>query len=186
MSDLMQLDKAVLLWINSHHNIVLDAILAPVAYAGEAGAIWFLAALVLFILNRPGYRRTAILLVVTMIVVDRVFAHYMGEVFDRPRPYMAMDNIRQLGVHWTSGSFPSGHAHSVWVAAIIIGSRWHKLRWPLVVFALLTCYSRPYFGMHYPIDTLAGALLGVAAGGLAVFINSRILQPHKKVEPDGA
>ncbi len=185
MSGLMQLDKAVLLWINSHHNILLDAILAPVAYAGEAGAIWIITAIALFILNKPGYRRTAMLLVVTMVVVDRIFAGMMGEVFDRPRPYATMDTIRQFGVRWESGSFPSGHAHSVWVATIILGSRCRKLWWPLIVFALLTCYSRPYFGMHYPIDTLAGALLGAAAGGLAVLIDSHILQPRAKVESDG-
>ena len=183
MSDLLQLDEAVLLWINSHHNFLLDAVLAPVAYAGEAGAIWFLTAIVLFILNKPGYRRTAILLVVTMIVVDRIFAAMMGEAFDRERPYMAMEGIRQFGVRWESGSFPSGHAHSVWVGSIILASRWKRALWPLIAFATLTCYSRPYFGMHYPFDALAGAFLGIAAGSAAVLAD-RWLQGLGKAAAD--
>jgi undecaprenyl-diphosphatase len=43
---------------------------------------------------------------------------------------------------------------------------------PLVAFAILTCYSRPYFGMHYPLDVIIGAVLGVGAGYAALAIES--------------
>jgi len=75
---------------------------------------------------------------------------------------------RQVGIHWTSNSFPSGHAHSVWAATVIIGGRWRRFLAPLILFALLTCYSRPYFGMHYPLDVIAGSALGVIGGFAAL------------------
>lgn len=173
MSNLLHLDKEVFLWINSHHNLLFDAILTPIAYAGEAGTIWVLTAVVLFILNKPNYRRTAVLLVVAIIVLDCV-GRMMSAGFDRPRPYLEIEGVRQVGLRWQSGSFPSGHAHSSWAAAVILGSRWHKLILPLVVFAVLTCYSRPYFGMHYPIDVLAGAAIGIVGGSFAVLVDRRI------------
>lgn len=37
---MLELDKQTLIWINSHHNGVLDAILVPVSLVGEFGAIW--------------------------------------------------------------------------------------------------------------------------------------------------
>jgi len=165
MHGVLWLDEQLLLWINGNHNPVLDAIMLPVAYAGEVAAIWILACLAMLIFGKSRERKTALLLLITMIIVDRLIAANLGHLFDRPRPYVALpDVIRQMGVRWTSGSFPSGHAHSVCIAAIILGSRYRRLIWPLVAFALLTLYSRPYFGMHYPLDTLAGAALGTAAG----------------------
>lgn len=165
MHRILELDKQVLYWINGHHNPVLDAILLPIAYAGEVAAIWILVCLAMLIFGKSRERKTALLLLLTIILVDRLVAANLGHLFDRPRPYMALpDTIRQMGHRWTQGSFPSGHAHSVCIAAIILGSRYRKLIWPLVAFAVLTCYSRPYFGMHYPLDTLAGAALGTAAG----------------------
>jgi undecaprenyl-diphosphatase len=58
------------------------------------------------------------------------------------------------------------------VATIILRNRWPKLTIPLVAFAILTCYSRPYFGMHYPLDVIIGAVLGVAAGFATLAIES--------------
>ena len=180
---MFELDRQALLWINAHHNVFFDAILAPVAYAGEAGAIWIAVCLYLLIAGKPGYRRTAVTLLATMIVVDRLFAAPIGSFFDRSRPYMAIEGIRQMGVPWTSGSFPSGHAHSVWVATIVLANKWRRLTWSLVIFAVLTCYSRPYFGMHYPIDTLAGAVLGIAAGLTVVTVENYVAR-CKKVEAE--
>lgn len=37
----------------------------------------------------------------------------------------------------------------------------------LAIFALLTLYARPYLGMHFPLDVLAGAALGAVVGLLA-------------------
>ena len=165
MHGVLDLDKQALLWINSHHNPVLDAILLPVAYAGEVAVIWFLVIAAMLIFGKSRERKTALLLLLTIILVDRLIAANLGHIFDRPRPYVALpDVIRQMGHRWDNGSFPSGHAHSVCIAAIILGSRYRRLIWPLVAFAVLTLYSRPYFGMHYPLDTLAGAVIGTAAG----------------------
>ncbi len=169
LSTLLALDTRALLWINSHHAWPLDAILAPVAYAGEMGVLWFAVGLGLIIFGKREHKITGVLLVLSIIVVDRLVAAPLGRAFFRTRPYLAMEGIRQLGLHWHGTSFPSGHAHSVWIATLVLGSQWPKLRLPLVIFALLTCYSRPYFGMHYPLDVVAGSAIGLPAGALVVY-----------------
>ena len=35
---------------------------------------------------------------------------------------------------------------------------------PLYALAGAVCLTRPYLGMHYPSDVLAGAALGIAIG----------------------
>lgn len=164
MHPLLRWDRDALFWINGHHNALLDAVLAPVAYAGEMGTLWMLVILAMLIFGDSRIRKTALLLGVTMVVVDRVIGARLQHTFFRERPYLALEGIRHLGVQWKTGSFPSAHAHSVWVAVVILSSRWQRLAIPLVVFGLLTVYSRPYFGMHYPGDSLIGMLLGIAAG----------------------
>jgi undecaprenyl-diphosphatase len=184
MHSLTTLDKSLLIWINGHHNVVLDAILIPVSLAGEFGAIWFAVCLGLLIFGKRRHRIAALMLLVTMIVVDRLVAAQIGHFVPRERPYLAIQGIRQAGVRWTGNSFPSGHAHTVWEAAIILGSRWRRLIVPLVVFALLTCYSRPYLGMHYPGDVLAGSALGIIGGFGAVMIGRLADRKKKRVEDD--
>jgi len=162
----LQLDAHALMWMNSHHSLLLDTILAPVAYAGEAGAIWFALCLGLLTFGRREYKLTGLLLLVSIILVDRLIAAPLGAALFRTRPYVALEGVRQVGVRWSGTSFPSGHAHSVWIAAIILGNQWRRLLAPLILFGLLTCYSRPYFGMHYPLDVMAGSAIGVSAGFL--------------------
>lgn len=171
---LLEADRSAFIWINSHHSVVLDAILVPVAYAGECGMLWIAVGLTMLAAGRSDVKRTALIMLVGMVVVDRLIGQPLGSLFHRERPYLALEGVRQLGFHWKSSSFPSGHAHNVWIAAIMLGSRWRRLALPLSVFALLTCYSRPYFGMHYPLDTLVGAILGISAGLAGAAIDRRL------------
>ena len=161
---ILDLDRDALLWINGHSSPVLDAILAPIAWSGEMGIIWMAVGAAMLVFGTNEHRKAALLFLITMFLVDRLINANLQHHLFRERPYLAFEGMRHLGKHWTTSSFPSGHAHSVWIAAIILGSRWRKLIPPLVLFALLTCYSRPYFGMHYPGDVIAGSVIGIAAG----------------------
>jgi len=165
---MLQWDRDALIWINAHHNRLLDAILAPVAYAGELGLVWIVVCLVMLIVGKPGQRKAAVMVMLTMFLVDRLIASPLGHWVYRQRPYAAIEGIRQIGFSWTGSSFPSAHAESVWIATVILGSRWRRLIVPLIAFALLTCYSRPYFGMHYPADVIIGSAMGIAAGFAAL------------------
>ena len=63
-------------------------------------------------------------------------------------------------------SFPSAHATSSLAAATAIGRVEPRTRLPLFALAGAICLSRPYLGMHYPSDVLAGAALGTFLGAL--------------------
>ncbi len=174
LHNLLQLDRQSLLWINSHHSLALDVVLLPVSFAGECGAIWVLAGLALLIFGKGETRRTGLVLLLTMLIVDRLIGAPLAHWANRTRPYLAIAGVRHLGIAWKGSSFPSAHAHSVWIAAIVLGSRWPRLRWPLIAFAVLTCYARPYLGMHYPLDVLAGAAMGIVAGLAAARVNESV------------
>jgi membrane-associated phospholipid phosphatase len=63
-------------------------------------------------------------------------------------------------------SFPSAHATSSVAAATALGRVAPGSRPLFGVLATAVCAGRPYLGMHYPSDVLAGVLLGTAIGRL--------------------
>ena len=61
-------------------------------------------------------------------------------------------------------SFPSAHATSSVAAATALGRVAPSQRLPLYALACAICLTRPYLGMHYPSDVLAGVVLGALIG----------------------
>lgn len=89
--------------------------------------------------------------------------------FRLPRPYWVSGHVRALSAD-TSFGLPSGHAQTslaIWgrVAA------WARRRWAYLSLAglvLLISLSRPFLGVHFPLDTLVGWVVGGAL--LALFL----------------
>jgi membrane-associated phospholipid phosphatase len=78
----------------------------------------------------------------------------------RPR----LEGIETAATVPTSLSFPSAHAATSFAGATLIGSLAPPLRPALYAAAALMAFSRPYLGVHYPSDVLAGAVVGTALG----------------------
>ena len=81
--------------------------------------------------------------------------------FGLPRPYWVNNKIRALSAD-TSFGLPSGHAQT----SLAIWGRlaaWTRRGWVTITLGLLILLisiSRPYLGVHFPADTLAGWLVG--------------------------
>jgi membrane-associated phospholipid phosphatase len=61
-------------------------------------------------------------------------------------------------------SFPSAHSTSSVAAAVVIGRISPSARPLVYTLAGAICAGRPYLGMHYPSDVMAGAVLGTFLG----------------------
>ena len=61
-------------------------------------------------------------------------------------------------------SFPSAHATSSVAAATALARVAPHRRVPLCALATAICLTRPYLGMHYPSDVVAGVALGALLG----------------------
>jgi membrane-associated phospholipid phosphatase len=65
----------------------------------------------------------------------------------------------------SSRSYPSAHATTSFAAAAALGRV--LPRGPLYALAGAMALTRPYLGVHYPSDVVAGAVLGTAVEKLA-------------------
>jgi undecaprenyl-diphosphatase len=80
---------------------------------------------------------------------------------------MADAVLRQQPAHGTS--FPSSHtAVTVAVVIALVPFLVRPLAAVAIGYAVLVGWSRVYLGVHYPLDVLAGAGIGIAVGGVGL------------------
>lgn len=106
-----------------------------------------------------------------------VLAHVAKAVAGRPRPYEVMADavLRQQPAHGTS--FPSSHtAVTLAVAIALVPFLARPLAAAGIAYAVLAGWSRVYLGVHYPLDVLAGAGIGMAAGGVILLALGTLLR----------
>lgn len=65
-------------------------------------------------------------------------------------------------------SFPSSHASNHFAMALFLlmvyRHKWKSITWLALTWAFLISFAQIYVGVHYPLDVLAGALLGSTIG----------------------
>jgi len=104
-------------------------------------------------------------------------AHVAKAIADRPRPYEVMTGavLRQQPAHGTS--FPSSHtAVALAVAIALVPFLARPLAAAGIAYAVLVGWSRMYLGVHYPLDVLGGACIGLAAGGVILLALGMLLR----------
>jgi membrane-associated phospholipid phosphatase len=82
-------------------------------------------------------------------------------IFDVERPSMRYAEPKPLVRTPTDASFPSGHAATSFAAATVLSFAWPRWAPAFYLLALAIGFSRVYVGVHYPLDIVGGALLGI-------------------------
>jgi len=65
-----------------------------------------------------------------------------------------------------TGSFPSGHAATSFASAAVLSVFAPRLAPGFILLAAAIGFSRVYVGVHYPLDVVGGAVLGVAVAAV--------------------
>lgn len=94
-------------------------------------------------------------------LVANLLASAVKAAVGRARPSAVHAYPKPLVHAPLTGSFPSGHAATAFACATTL--TFFLPRWAPAFFVLAAAiaWSRVYNGVHYPLDVLAGALLGV-------------------------
>jgi undecaprenyl-diphosphatase len=175
LSEARALDAAVYAAVAAAETPRLDRGMRALSRAADHGKLWFgVAAAVALVGGGPG-RRAARHGAVSLGIASG-FANLVGKpLTTRRRPQRR--ELEELAARHVpmprTSSFPSGHSASAFAFATGASAEALALAPPLLSLAALVSYSRVHTGVHYPADVIAGALIGVAAAGLA----GRLLGP---------
>jgi undecaprenyl-diphosphatase len=189
MNILQNWDTWLFLHLNGDGGVLIDQFMY--LYSGKW--IWIpLYAAIFAIVIRNFHWKVVLSVVVaitlTIVITDQVTAGLIRPIVARLRPAHPESDICEL-VHIVNDyrggrySFPSAHAANTFGLACFIWylfrNRWLTLF--MMLWAVVTCYTRIYLGVHYPGDLLVGALLGLFSA-LLMYLLFRLLHPSKALE----
>ena len=165
------MDETLFLWLNgfvgkapafdAFIEIVVSDYLVPVALALTLLALWFAGDTA----SRRRYQLGVIAAVVALALANGSIEILNNFLF-RDRPFVDHE-VSLLFYEPTDSSFPAnaaalafGVSTAVWVFNRRVGSA-------LLAVSALYAFSRVYAGVHYPLDVIAGGLIGVVAALIA-------------------
>jgi membrane-associated phospholipid phosphatase len=142
------------------HGPLPDAVMKSLGHAGEWAAVWVAIGTGGAMADPARRGRWLAAAAVGPAAIGLNFA--IKVTVGRRRPLL--EEHPPLARAPTKLSFPSAHATSSLAAATALGRVRPRARPALYGLAAAVCLSRPYLGMHYPSDVLAGAVLGTVVG----------------------
>ena len=158
-------------WVVLHRTHWLDELFVPLSHIGNSGLVWLIVAAVAAL----HWRRPSIFLFVVAGSVLALWASWgLRQAIGRERPPHRFPDPAPLVHVPVSDSFPSGHAATSFACAALLAWLTPLPKVPLFALAALIAFSRVYNGVHYPLDVLGGAALGLAiATALRLLATSR-------------
>jgi len=160
-------DLALFGWLNSWAGIsvVFDNI---IIFSAEYLGFVLITALFLFLvlpINMASTIRANWRMVTSAVFAGLIARYGVVELirffYDKSRPFGILTDINQLILHTFGSAFPSGHA--AFFFALAAGVYFYKPRWSIWFFtaASIISISRVIAGIHWPLDILAGAAVGI-------------------------
>ena len=174
------LDEELFLFLNAQHLECLDPIMGLMT--GKLVWLPLYAFLLYLIINHFKKKSIWILAGVglTILMADQIASGLMKPFFERLRP---CHDPRWKGLIFNYGGcgglygFVSSHAANTFGLATYLTLVFHQrlkgFAW-LFLWAAIVSFTRIYVGVHYPLDILVGALVGLVSGWVPFFILGKI------------
>lgn len=183
------LDEQLFVFLNSLGSERWDGLWLFVT--NKLSWIPFYLALMYLVYRHYGLKNILIItaLIIVMITATDQLSNIFKHGFERPRPCREehlKEIIRYIAPRCGRYGYFSAHAANSMAFAVFLGLLFRKIHKHLLLFLLLWAtamgFSRIYVGVHYPLDTLTGLVIGALAGLLI----HRISQRFTHQEPCGS
>lgn len=163
----------ILEWIhaNLHGSNFANQLFKYITYLADYGIVWLLLGVVLFFIPRT--RKAGFMVLVGFVGVSFVNHYILKAIVNSPRPFVKnpqfLDFIKSINMFIPdSSSFPSGHAAVSFSSAVILTMMYKsKGAWAFLP-AVIISFSRVFLCVHYPMDVIGGAMIGIIVGIVSV------------------
>lgn len=174
-------NRAMFALFNAWGPLTSDWLWANITVLGDT--------VVAFALCLPLWRRRpeALWAFVFVALLGTLWVHGLKHFLDVARPPAVLPDVHVIGPAYKAGSFPSGHATTAFAIGGLIALT-AELRtgygilayWLVLALATLVALSRSVVGVHWPLDTLAGAFGGWLSAAFGLWIGRRTSELGRK------
>lgn len=141
--------------INHARHPLLDEFFSRFYLLGKG---WVLIPALLFVFM---FQRKRLKLFVFSVALESLTVSLLKPLFDAPRPASMLKDVYLLESLYHR-SFPSGDTAMAFLLARFFSQRApFILKLLLFAYAFLIAYGRVYLGVHFPLDVISGALVGI-------------------------
>lgn len=156
----MAFQEAVIFWLGGLSSPALDNAMgvATASYLVVIPAV----VLAVSLTKRKNERRPVLYRAIGSVLLAYLLVTLAKDALDAPRPCAVLPVRTPVGCEQT-GSFPSAHAALVFSVLPFLSGGGAAVYF---VYSALVGLSRIYLGVHYPVDVVAGAIVGFAVGVL--------------------
>jgi len=180
---LYQIDKDILLFLNSFHSNFADNF----TWIVTGKWVWVPLYCTIFYviiknLKLPVACLTITAFVLVIVYSDQLCATILRPLFHRMRP-SNVENELSVFLHLVNGyrgghyGFPSCHSANSFGLAFFMYYIFRNTRvtFFIMLWAILNSYSRIYTGVHYPSDILGGLVVGFSGALIVYWLYRKVL-----------
>jgi len=162
LDNILRYDLEAFYYINiSLANKAFDFII-PIINEEETWIIPIIGLVAMLLFRGRKKARTVLLLVLLSVAVTDVFCYrLLKPAVGRKRPSHTLEDARIVDGRRGTLGFPSNHAANITVAVTVLSYYYRFLLIPGIVLIGVVAFGRVYVGVHYPLDVICGALIGM-------------------------
>jgi undecaprenyl-diphosphatase len=162
-----ELDTQAFLWLNSFHTDSIDPIMAWITAKNSWIPMYAIIIGILFWRYKKNSIGMLLMIILSVIISDQLCSSILKPLIHRLRPCHepSLQNLVHIvGNCGGQFGFCSSHAANSFSLAmslfLLVGKKYRFIKL-FFIWAIIVSYSRIYVGVHYPLDVLAGAGIGV-------------------------
>lgn len=180
-----QFEASIILWIQENLRGAMDGFWLFITHLGDDGLLWIAIGIALLFFKKT--RPIGFTMLISLLFDYLIINVTLKGLVARPRPFVVNEAITPLITNVSPyRSFPSGHSGGSFAAMFAL-YKWvpKKIGIPALCLAALVALSRLYVGVHYPIDIIAGCIVGFVCSVFAHRIVKWLMEKLKERKING-
>jgi len=178
----MGIDYSIFKFINSF--VGKSAVLDYLGIFFAKYLIWvfvvLIIVLVIFYKNKKEKHliKKSLICILGAIILSLAINYFISLCCFRPRPFVNHMVYQLVNKSALEKSFPSNHATIAFAVAFAVYFWYKRIGTVLIIFALFIGLARVFVGVHYPLDIIAGGIIGF----LSALVTNKIVNKNYRIK----